>query len=195
MGRILFIFLVAMDALSLMGAFTDLFGYIPRVEVLEAFAETPSDPLSAPDIERITEVSRRAAYLIVRHYVREGLLVAVAGPGDGNPRRFMLNPNDLRAKTLAEMERLITLGSIQAEIKRMRSVSLSEPLPSEAVSRTPLVLMGVIAVETTPTAYAFPEVFSSLVVGGHEVQQLNPPAIISQGRIPVMVPVERATAG
>lgn len=150
-GSILFILLLAIFVWGAMGAFTDLFGYIPKVKVLEAFAENPDDALSAPEVERMTDVSRRAAYLIIKHYVDSGVITPAGNKGQ-TPRRFRLNPNDLRSRTVQEMERLITLGSIQSEIKARLKVPQEEPLPLGVVSQLPTILVAIGWRTVTPSS-------------------------------------------
>lgn len=132
-----------------MGAFSDVFGYIPKVTVLEAFAENPDSGLTAPEVARITGVSRRAVYLIVKHYLDEGIL-ARFGKGSTTPRTYALNRNDLRAITIARMENFLTLGSIQAEIKHMRGIRLTDALPVGIVARTPVISTSIIRVLPNP---------------------------------------------
>lgn len=137
-ASVLFIFPFGVPSFGDMGAFTDLFGYIPRVQVLEVFAENSGDSLSAPDVEKIADVSRRAAYLIIRRYVKDGVIVPV-GASNEKPRRFQLNPNDLRSQTLWGMEHILTLGGLQAEIKRARRLPFTQSLPYGVVSRIPRI--------------------------------------------------------
>lgn len=115
------------------GAFVSLFGRIPRLAVLEAFAENPDDSLSAPEIEDITGVSRRAAYLIIRHYLSVGVLVRDA-TAEGRADKYQLNSNDVRGRSLELLDRLITLGTLESVMKRESGISQSEPLPGGLLS-------------------------------------------------------------
>lgn len=116
-----------------MGAFTNLFKIgerqIPRVAILEAFAENPDDSLSASDIIRITGVSRRAVYLILNDLVEDGLLVLDDKPGNRGAKQFYLNPNDARASNLALIESILNVGSIESRIKEDANIPQSDALP------------------------------------------------------------------
>lgn len=116
-----------------MGAFVDLFGKIPKVAVLEAFAESLDDSLSAPEVEEATGISRRAAYLIIRRYVREGVLVA-DDTTRGRAQQYRLNPADVRGRSLGLLDHLLTLGSLESQLKVQAGIAPGEALPSSILS-------------------------------------------------------------
>lgn len=99
-----------------MGAFTDLMGNSPRVAILEAFAENPDDVLSAPEIELITGISRRAVYYSLKKFVEDGILEILQTERKGN--FYRLNENDLRAQLLPTIEHILVAGSLESDIKR-----------------------------------------------------------------------------
>ena len=113
-----------------MGAFSNLFATgdrkIPRIAVIEIFAEHPDTPLTAPEVERMSEVSRRAVYMIIKDFVEEGILVQMPPEKPARSTRYALNPHDLRAETLKRMEVLLTIGQLEAEIKRDEGVPQGE---------------------------------------------------------------------
>jgi len=164
-----------------MGAFTDLFGYLPRVKVLEVFAENPDEALSAPDVERTADVSRRAAYLIIKGYVEDGVIVP-ARPAGQSPRRFQLNQNDLRAQTLWAVEHILTLGGLQAEIKRSRGIPLSSPLPHGIVSRIPRISF-VVDWSFTTSSYGLGLVTASTVLTSEPGTGPTPIPVQSSGAL------------
>ena len=51
-----------------MGAFSDIFGKVPKVLILEMFAENPNDELTVKDIIDQTGVSKRGTYLILKKF-------------------------------------------------------------------------------------------------------------------------------
>lgn len=105
-----------------MGSFTEIFGKVPRILVLEAFAEDPDEHFTAPEIMRITGVSRRAAYLIIQKFVKEGLLLPVRDQKGASS--YVLNNSDLRAVVLKRIEPLLVIGKLESELK------LEEGIPS-----------------------------------------------------------------
>lgn len=125
-----------------MGAYLELFSSghrrMPRVAVLEAFVENPETPLSAPEVEESAEVSRRAAYYIIRDFVKEGLLVKM--PKKGTTQLYALNQNDVRSRPLVYIERLLTIGRLEAEMKREEGLDQSELLGESILSelRSPM---------------------------------------------------------
>jgi hypothetical protein len=108
--------------------FKDLLGSknckLPRVSVIEAFVENPEYQLSAPDVERITGVSRRAAYYIIQQLVGEGILVK--RPRLIRPQQYGLNEKDIRTNSLIQVERLLTIGKLESEIKKDRGLEQSD---------------------------------------------------------------------
>jgi DNA-binding IclR family transcriptional regulator len=96
-----------------MGAFSEIFGKVPRVLILEMFSEEPDEELTVKDIIDQTGISKRGAYLIIKKFVNEGLLVE-----SGNrPKKYMLNHNDLRARTLINAESSLIMGKLEYELK------------------------------------------------------------------------------
>jgi hypothetical protein len=106
-----------------MGAFSDIFGKVPKVLILEMFAENPNDELTIRDIIDQTEVSKRGAYLIVKKFEKTGILIELPG----KPKKYILNHNDLRAKTLINAEPLLILGKLEYELKLDDNIALSKP--------------------------------------------------------------------
>lgn len=108
--------------LTIMGAFSDIFGDVPKVLVLEMFAENPNDELSVRDIIDQTKVSKRGVYLIVRKFKKSGLLIELPV----KPRKYMLNFNDLRVRTLVKAEPLLIMGKLEYELKMDNNIYPSE---------------------------------------------------------------------
>lgn len=106
-----------------MGAFSDIFGKVPKVLLLEMFAENPDDELTASDVIYQTEISKRAVYYLLQKYVDEGLIISIKG----RPNKFRLNYNDLRALALKQMEPVMIMGKLEAELKIDQNISLEEP--------------------------------------------------------------------
>ncbi len=111
-----------------MGVYSDIFGKVPRVLLLEMFAENPDDELTASDIIEETGISKRETYLLLEKFVKEGLIVSK----DGRPKKYRLNKNDLRAKVLENTESLLIMGKIEAELKIDEHIKLSDPYPEES---------------------------------------------------------------
>jgi biotin operon repressor len=120
------------------GAFTDLFKIgnrkIPRISILEAFAENPDDPLSAPDIIKMTGVSRRGVYMIISDLANDGILVKVPKERGQRTQYYGLNPNDARAANLSMIERLLNLGSIESRNKEDREMPTSVISPNSILN-------------------------------------------------------------
>lgn len=120
------------------GAFTNLFKIgnrkIPRISILEAFAENPDDTLSAPDIIKITGVSRRAVYMIISDLANDGILVKVPKERGQRTQYYCLNPNDARAANLSLIERLLSLGSIESRVKEDQGMPQSVILPNSILT-------------------------------------------------------------
>ncbi len=96
-----------------MGAFSDIFGKVPKVLLLEMFAENSDDYLTASDIIEETRISKRAVYLLLEKYVNEGLLIKL----NGKPKKYKLNKNDLRAIALKNIEPALVMGKLEYELK------------------------------------------------------------------------------
>lgn len=106
-----------------MGAFSEIFGKVPRVLILEMFSEEPDEELTVKDIIDQTGISKRGAYLIIKKFVNEGLLVE-----SGNrPKKYMLNYNDLRARTLINAEPLLIMGKLEYELKVDENIPMNRP--------------------------------------------------------------------
>jgi DNA-binding transcriptional ArsR family regulator len=116
-----------------MSAFIDLLGDTPRVAVLGTFAEYPEQMLSAPDIITETGKARRAVYYTIERLVEDGIIV-VAGR-QGKAKLYMLNTNDVRAKALPMMERILAMGSLESDIKRDLGIPQDEDLPERGVTQ------------------------------------------------------------
>ena len=112
-----------------MGTLTNMMGRLPRLMVLEAFAENPFDTLSAPEIEEMTGVSRRSAYLIVKKLTHEGILIRSKIKDESAAITYSLNPNDIRSKLLPRIERLLTIGMIESELKQDMGLEQADPYP------------------------------------------------------------------
>ncbi len=111
-----------------MGAYSDIFGNVPKVLLLEMFAENPEDELTASDIIEETGISKRETYLLLEKFVKEGLIVVK----NGRPKRYQLNRNDLRANVLENAESLLIMGKIEAELKIDKHIKLSDPYSEES---------------------------------------------------------------
>ncbi len=96
-----------------MGAFSEIFGKVPKVLILEMFSEEPDEELTVRDVIDQTGISKRGAYLIIKKFVNEGLLVE----SGTRPKKYMLNYNDLRARTLINAEPLLIMGKLEYELK------------------------------------------------------------------------------
>jgi DNA-binding transcriptional ArsR family regulator len=116
-----------------MSAFIDLLGDTPRVAVLGTFAEYPEQMLSAPDIIVETGKARRAVYYTIERLVEDGIIV-VAGR-QGKAKLYMLNTNDVRAKALPMMERILAMGSLESDVKRDLGIPQDEDLPEMGVTQ------------------------------------------------------------
>lgn len=108
-----------------MGAFSEIFGHVPRVLVLETLAENPDDELSIRDIIDETEVSKRGVYLIIRSFVKDGLVIE-SGKW---PKKYKLNTEDLRAIVLIRAEPLLIMGKLEYELKLDEHIPPSETYP------------------------------------------------------------------
>lgn len=121
-----------------MGAFTNLFKIgnrkIPRISILEAFAENPDDALSAPDVIKMTGVSRRAVYMIINDLANDGILIKVPKERGQRTQYFGLNPNDARAANLSLIERLLNLGSVESRIKEDQGMPHSVMFPNSVLN-------------------------------------------------------------
>lgn len=109
-----------------MGAFSDIFGKVPKVKVLETFAENPNDALSAPEVSRATGVTKKAVYMIVRKYVSDGILTKENKDG---VEVYRLNKNDLRAYTLIKIEPLMIIGKLEFGLKSDENILQSDMYP------------------------------------------------------------------
>jgi hypothetical protein len=129
-----------------MGVFADLFSAgnrpLARVSVIEAFAENPDTRFTAPEIIKMSGVSRRATYYIIENLVREGLLQKTTEKnGKKKVRSYSLNNGDLRAVVLKQTEALLAIGKIEAQIKMDNNIPLTETLPMSLLSRPAVSLM------------------------------------------------------
>ena len=112
-----------------MGVLTDLLGRLPRLQVLEVFAENPDYAFSAPEIERAAQVARRTAYIHLPALVEEGILVIDKEGGLADPLRYRLNPADIRALYLPLLENVVASGKLEAELRADLTLEPSDPLP------------------------------------------------------------------
>ncbi len=106
-----------------MGAFSEIFGKVPRVLILEMFSEEPDEELTVKDIIDQTGISKRGAYLIIKKFVNEGLLIE----SGTRPKKYMLNYNDLRARTLINAEPLLIMGKLEYELKIDENIPVNMP--------------------------------------------------------------------
>jgi biotin operon repressor len=97
-----------------MSAFVDLLGDSPRVAVLGMFAEYPYQPLSVPEIISETGKARRAVYYTVQRLLSEGIIIESGR--HGKAKLYGLNQNDIRARMLPAVERVMVLGYIESEL-------------------------------------------------------------------------------
>lgn len=107
------------------GGFTKLFGHVPKVAIIEAFAQNFDFELTATEIQEISGISRRATYLIISKLVKDGLLLEKKT----RPKLFSLNMNDIRAKTLAIVEPMLELGDLESLMKYEIGIPQSSRLP------------------------------------------------------------------
>lgn len=96
-----------------MGAFSDIFGNVPKVLILETLAENSDDDLTIRDIIEETGVSKRGVYLIMRKLVKDGIVLE----SGVRPKKYKLNTMDLRAITLIRAEPLLIMGKLEYELK------------------------------------------------------------------------------
>jgi len=108
-----------------MGAFSDIFGNVPKVLILETLAENSDDDLTIRDIIEETGVSKREVYLIMRKLVKEGLVLE----SGGRPKKYKLNTMDLRAITLIRAEPLLIMGKLEYELKIDDNIHKNEQQP------------------------------------------------------------------
>lgn len=107
------------------GGFTKLFGHVPKVAILEAFAQNFDFELTATEIREISGISKRATYLIISRLVKDGVLLEKKS----RPKLFSLNMNDVRAKTLAIIEPMLELGDLESLMKEEMGLPQSSLLP------------------------------------------------------------------
>ena len=112
-----------------MVAFSSIFGETARVKVVEAIAENPSEPLTVREIKEMAGVSRMEAHLVVKKLASEGVIIEIQGKGREG-KRYVPNPNDIRGKALPFLEKIFTLGALEAEMKADENIAQSEPLPT-----------------------------------------------------------------
>jgi len=115
-----------------MGSMTDLFGTSPRVTILEAFAESPDEEFSVPELVAQTGSSRRGVYMHVRQLVEDGVL-RDAGKR-GKCHLYRLNEGDKRGQLLPVLDSVITAGRLEREIGRD---ARDARRPAEIAVRTP----------------------------------------------------------
>ncbi len=108
-----------------MGAFSDIFGKVPKVLILETLAENSDDELAIRDIIDETGVSKRGVYLIIRNFMKEGLVLE----SGKRPKKYKLNKKDLRAITLIRTEPLLIMGKLEYELKLDKNIPLNEVYP------------------------------------------------------------------
>jgi predicted transcriptional regulator len=111
-----------------MGTFVKLFGRSPRVAIIEAFSENPDSDLSVPEVVRISGISRRAVYMHVRKMLKEGILIKTKKVGKG--LYFKFNSEDPRGEALAYLESVLTLGSIEHNIRRDENTPAGAHIPT-----------------------------------------------------------------
>jgi len=106
-----------------MGAFSDIFGNVPKVLILETLAENSDDDLAIRDIIEETSVSRREVYLVIRSLVKDGLVLE----SGRRPKKYKLNASDLRAITIIRAEPLLIMGKLEYELKIDDNIPANEP--------------------------------------------------------------------
>ncbi len=106
-----------------MGAFSEIFGKVPKVLILETLTENSDDELTIREIIDETNVSKRGTYLIIEKLVKEGLVIE----NGTRPKRYTLNKNDLRALTLINAEPLLIQGKLEYELKIDDNIPLTDP--------------------------------------------------------------------
>jgi DNA-binding transcriptional ArsR family regulator len=115
-----------------MGTFTNLFGFYPRVAILEVLTENEDTSLSAPEIMEMTGVSRGAVYYSLPKLVEDGLVVK--DEESRRPKKFILNHNDVRAMILPYLDHILTIGQIEASLKEDKNIPQKELLPSSILT-------------------------------------------------------------
>jgi len=120
------------------GGFTKLFGRVPKVAIIEAFAQNFDFEMSASEIQDISGISKRATYLIISKLVGEGILLEKKN----RPKLFSLNMNDVRGKTLAVMEPMLEMGGLESFMKSEMGIPQSSMLPEGIMENTEYLETG-----------------------------------------------------
>jgi biotin operon repressor len=98
------------------------------------FAEYPDQPLSVPEIISETGKARRAVYYTVQRLLSEGIIVESGR--HGKAKLYVLNQNDIRARMLPALERVLVLGSIESELRKDLSILPIEGLSTDVVDKS-----------------------------------------------------------
>lgn len=85
--------------------FSELFGDSPQVKIVETFAENHEETISAPDISRMTGVTKATVYAHINKLLKEKIIKK--SKKVGKTQLYQLNNDNPKAKIILVLERFI----------------------------------------------------------------------------------------
>lgn len=92
-----------------MNILTDIFGYTPRVKIIEAFAESDSEMLYIADIVRITNLSKMTVNSHINKLLHENIIQKTKKAGI--IQYYQLNKENLKVNVVLDIVRRIASQS------------------------------------------------------------------------------------
>lgn len=84
---------------------SELFGNCPQVKIVETFAENHDETLSAPDISRMTGVTKATVYVHINKLLKEKIIKK--SKKVGKTQLYQLNNDNPKSKIILMLERFI----------------------------------------------------------------------------------------
>ena len=84
---------------------SELFGNCPQVKIVETFAENHEETISAPDISRMTGVTKATVYAHINKLLKEKIIKK--SKKVGKTQLYQLNNDNPKAKIILVLERFI----------------------------------------------------------------------------------------
>jgi len=89
-------------------------GESPQIKIAEVFAEHYEDELSAPDIARMTDVSKATVYDYIKGLLKEGVIKKTRRVG--KTQLYQLNYQNIKAKTILLLENYLVKEGLKKRI-------------------------------------------------------------------------------
>ena len=95
---------------------SELFGDCPQVKIVETFAENHDETLSAPEISRMTGVTKATVYVHINKLLNEDIIKKAKKVG--KTQLYQLNHDNPKAKIILMLERFIVSERLEKLVEK-----------------------------------------------------------------------------